>query len=248
VFYRDYSEDPNCFGLKKLIDPLIQIHEQLAQGGTQQRWRDGGVFAFERMGGGHLLVGLNKDVNASRTITVQTGFPPNTRLQEFTGHGADVTTQSNSQVNIVIPNNSNGGGYVCYARPAQLKASSPTSHGTTQEYEGAADLDIKPAVENERVQVCRIFAEANTHLQVHLSFDATHWTQGTSIRLEIETEQGQTLISSKFGQAGSNGVLIDAKTTSKGFYSIFVISTNTPAGNKAPKYKAAVSYTAPQTD
>jgi alpha-amylase len=102
VFYRDYSTDKNCFGLKNQIDPLIRIHEQLAEGPTQQRWKDDGVYTFERMGGGHLLVALNKDSNASRSITVQTGFPPNTKLQEFTGHGSGVSTKSDSQIDITI--------------------------------------------------------------------------------------------------------------------------------------------------
>src|SRR6202140_4483642 len=156
VFYRDYSMDPQCFGLKDPIDRLMHIHENLAQGPTQQRWKDGGVFAFERMGGGHLLVGLNKDASASRTITVQTGFPPHTRLQDFAGHGGEVSTQGTSQVTMVIPKNENGQGYVCYGPPAQMKPSSRTSRATTQQYEGAQDLDIKPAVENERVLVCRV--------------------------------------------------------------------------------------------
>jgi alpha-amylase len=247
VFFRDYSTDPNCFGLKAQIDPLIQIHEQLALGPAQQRWKDGGVFAFERMGGGHLLVGLNKDANTSRSITVQTGFPPNTQLHELTGHGSPVSTQGNSQVNIVIPRNDNGKGYVCYARPAQLQPVSVVPKVTTQQYEAAADLDIKPAVENERVQVSRVFAEAGTQLHARFSFDATGWTPVTAIQLEIESPQGDKLVSQKFGRAGSAGSSVDAKTHTKGFHSIFVVSTDTPAGNKAPKYKVAVSYTAPQT-
>jgi alpha-amylase len=247
VFYRDYSTDPSCFGLKAQIDPLIRIHEQLAEGPTQQRWKDGGVFAFERMGGGHLLVGLNKDANTSRSITVQTGFPPHTQLHELTGHGVTVSTQGNSQVNIVIPRNDNGKGYVCYARPSALKPVSIVSRVTTQAYEGAADLDIKPAVENERVQVCRVFAEADTHLHVRLSFDATDWTPVTSIQLDVESPHGDKLASKKFSRAGSADSSIDLKTQSKGFHSIFLVSTDTPARNKAPGYKVAVSYTAPQT-
>jgi len=246
VFYRDYSKDPNCFGLRDLIDPLIQIHEHVAEGPTEQRWKDSGVFAFERMGGGHLLVGLNKDEAASRTITVQTGFPPNTPLQEFTGHGARVTTRHDSQVTIVIPKNTNGEGYVCYGRPAQLQAFLPQVRVTTQEYEGASDLDIKPAVENERLQVCRVFCEAHTDLRVGFSFDASRWTADTSIQLEIDTPEGSKLVSKSFGQADSHGSSTDVKTASKGFYTIFVKSTNTPAGNKAPTYKLAVRYTAPQ--
>ena len=247
VFYRDYSTDANCFGLKAHIDPLIRIHEQLAEGPTQQRWKDAGVFAFERMGGGHLLVGLNKDESASRTITVQTGSSPNTQLHELTGHGAMVTTGSNSQATVVIPKNLNGNGYVCYSQQAQLKPFSPVVRVTTQDYEGAADLDIKPAMENERIQVCRIFVEADTHLQVRLSFDATQWTQQTAIQLEIDTPQGGKLLSKRFGLADSNGRSVDAKTSSKGFYSIFLVSTNTPKLNKAPQFKVSISYTAPQT-
>jgi alpha-amylase len=247
VFYRDYSTDPGCFGLKAQIDPLIRIHEQLAVGPTEQRWKDGGVFAFERLGGEHLLVGLNKDANSSRSITVQTGFPPHTQLHELTGHGTPVTTQGNSQINIVIPRNDNGKGYVCYARPAQLKPVSVLPRVTTQHYEGAADLDIKPAVENERVQVCGVFAEADTHLQAHLSFDANNWTPVTAIQLDVESPNGDKLGSKKFGRASSTDSSLDIKTHSKGFHSIFVVSTDTPAGNKAPKYKVAVSYTAPQT-
>ena len=50
VYYRDYSTDRNCFGLKPLIDNLIWIHEKLAFGPTQQRWKDFNVFAYERLG------------------------------------------------------------------------------------------------------------------------------------------------------------------------------------------------------
>lgn len=34
VFYKDYSTDPFCFGLKPGIDKLIFIHERTAEGET----------------------------------------------------------------------------------------------------------------------------------------------------------------------------------------------------------------------
>ena len=37
VFYKDYSTEPDCFGLQPQIDNLIWIHESLAAGGAQQR-------------------------------------------------------------------------------------------------------------------------------------------------------------------------------------------------------------------
>ena len=247
VFYRDYSTDKNCFALKAPIDRLIWIHEHVAQGATLQRFKDRGVFAFERLGGGHLLVGLNKDANASRTITVATGFPPHTQLRDFTDHEGSVTTDGQSQATITIPKNDNGKGYVCYAPPAKVDPFSRKPVPTTQDYEGAADLDIKPAVEGQRLEVCRIFAEAQTEMTVRLSFDAAHWTPATTIQLEIEGPDGRTAASRKFDHGAAQKAALTVATQHKGFHSLFVQSANTPAQNKAPKYKASVTYTAPQS-
>jgi alpha-amylase len=189
IFYRDYSTDKNCFGLKPSIDRLIWIHEHLANGGTLQRWKDGGVFAFERMGAPgapkHLLVGLNKDSNTSRTIKVQTGFPPGTQLQDFTGHEGEVKTDSSSNVTITIPKCTNGLGYVCYAPPEPITPFSVNPVITTQDYDGADDLDIRAANDSAQVQVCRVFAEANKAIGAKLLFNPSGWTNNTAIHLEI---------------------------------------------------------------
>src|SRR6266568_3322383 len=154
IFYRDYSTDKNCFGLKPALDPLIHIHEHLASGATQQRWKDGGVFAFERMGGKHLLVGLNRD-SVPRTITVQTGFPANTALKDFANHAGTVHTHGDSRVTITIPSghaSQDGAGYVCYAPAVLTPISVRPRRETVQVFEGASDLDLKPAVENESIE------------------------------------------------------------------------------------------------
>ena len=95
VYYRDYSNEANCYGLKPLIDNLIWIHETLAAGPTLQRWRDFNVLAYERLDLPNLLVGLNNDPNGPRTIDVLTGFAPNTVLHDYTGHGPDSLTDGN---------------------------------------------------------------------------------------------------------------------------------------------------------
>jgi len=91
VFYRDYSMDANCYHMKPILDPLIRIHEKLALGAIQQRWHDGhdddDVYAFERLGGSHLLVGLNDNSTSGRTITVDTGFGPHVALHDYVAHG-----------------------------------------------------------------------------------------------------------------------------------------------------------------
>jgi alpha-amylase len=247
VFYRDYSTDRNCFALKDRIDRLIWIHEHLAGGGTLQRWKDGGVFAFERLGGGHLLVGLNKDSNTARTIPVQTGFPPRTQLRDFTDHGPTVTTDAQSLVTITIPRNDNGNGYVCYARPAQVGPFPANPVATIQDYEGASDLDIKPAVENERVLVCRVFAGAHTDIRASFFFDASHWAPGTAIQLELDDPDGTRVAGHQFDRGSAQGAALQAQAVKPGFHSFFVQAANTPAQNKTPSYKLTVTYTAPQT-
>jgi alpha-amylase len=246
VFYRDYSTDKNCFGLKPEIDPLIWVHEHLASGATVQRWKDLGVFAYERLGGGHLLVGLNKDAN-TRTIRVQTGFPPHTQLQDFAGHSGTVTTDGSSMVTITIPANTNGRGYVCYALPARPGPFAPKAIPTTQDYEGATDLDIKPAVENQRNQVCRIFAEANTPVDVQFFFDTSHWLGATSIQVELDNPAGASVGAKKFDLTTAQGSGFKFQVHDRGFHSFFVEAANTPPQNKTPGFRLHVVYTAPQT-
>ncbi|MBZ5594814.1 MAG: hypothetical protein LAP39_21425 [Acidobacteriia bacterium] len=247
VFYRDYSKDAHCFGLKPEIDRLIWIHEHLASGGTLQRWKDPGVFAFERLGGGRLLVALNKDPNTERTITVQTGFPPKTPLQDFTGHGHAVTTDAHSNANLNVPRNNNGLGYVCYARPAQITPFDVRGLAVTQDYEGAGDLDIKPATENQAVTVCRVFAQANQPLEAQLFFDATGWAQDTAIHLELHGPDNVRVAQHDYNRGTPQGTALKFNTQQKGFHIFRIQSANTPAQNKMPGYKLRVKYSAPQT-
>ena len=116
VFYKDYSTDPGCFGMKPIIDNLIFIHEKIAAGATQQRFKNHDIFAFERLGGAHLLVGLNNNGDNQPTITVDTGFGPNVKLHDYTGHSGDIQTDGGGRATFAIPKNINGLGYVCYSR------------------------------------------------------------------------------------------------------------------------------------
>ena len=60
VFYKDYSTDQFCYGLKPEIDKLIAVHETIAEGDTLQRFKDVDVFAYERMGGAHSARGFEQ--------------------------------------------------------------------------------------------------------------------------------------------------------------------------------------------
>jgi alpha-amylase len=243
VFYRDYSTDNNCFGLKPEIDQLILIHETLAEGATQQRWKDPDLFAYERTGGSHLLVGLNKGAS-TRTITVQTGFPPNTQLHDFTNRLGPIRTNATSQVTLTVPANVGGRGYVCYAPSKNVIRAARSPLATTQIYEGAQDLDIKPASEAAPVQVCRVYAAAGTSIEVHLSPDAAHWTEATTIEVDIKDPSGRTLGSQVFGRAGGS---VTMKAVVSDFHTVFVKAANTPPQNKTPAYTITLVYTAPES-
>ena len=51
VFYKDYSTDPGSFGMKPTIENLMFIHEKIADGPTQERFKTFDVFAYERTSG-----------------------------------------------------------------------------------------------------------------------------------------------------------------------------------------------------
>jgi alpha-amylase len=247
VFYRDYSKDKHCFGLKDGIDRLIWIHEHLAAGPTLQRFKDGGVFAFERLGGGRLLVGLNKDSNAARTIDIQTSFPPHTQLRDFADHAGTITTDSNSAVRMTIPRSDNGKGYVCFGRNQQIAPFAANALATTQDYEGASDLDIRPASENQRVRVCRVFAQTNTDVQARLFFDTSNWTAATNIELDVEDPGSKRIARRQFDRGTAQGSALLFKVENAGFHSFFVQAASTSPENRTPSYRLSVTYTAPQT-
>jgi len=247
VFYKDYSTDAGCFGLKAVIDPLIWIHEHLAQGGTQQRWKDNGVFAFERLGDPRLLTALNKDARNERTITVATTFGPHADLEEFTGQGQAIRTDGAGNATITIPRNQNGRGYVCYSRPRAKTPFIVQEIETTQEFAGADDLDIGPATMDGFSTVCRVWVSNGKRIHGALFFDAAHWTPTTSIRLELLDPNGQTLKSGSYQASTPQGTAVQANGGKTGFYTFQIRAFQTPPANARPSFHLKVSYTASQT-
>jgi galactose oxidase len=245
VYYRDYDMGPDGFKLKPQIDNLIWIHEKLATGATQQRWKDFNAFAYERLGGPHLLVGLNNDPGGSRTIGVATGFGPNVRIHDYTGHAADAVTDGGGNVTITIPQNSNGLGYVCYSIEGQAGGFAITTRPVTQEFQGAPDLDILPALAGKPVQAGRVWCAANSSLTARLKPVTTGWTNTTSILLELLNPDGSSLASQSFTLETPAGKELHATTRAEGFHACRLTASNTPAANPNPAYALSVTYTAP---
>jgi len=247
VFYRDWSKDNGCYGagMQAPIDNLIWIHEKLAAGSTQQRWKNNQIFAYERLGAQHLLVGLNDDTGASHQITCATGFGANVTLHDFTGHAADATTDGSGNVTITIPVNNSGAGYVCYAPNGNYGSITPTPHTTTQEYAGAQDLDIKPADNTQQVTISRTYAAAGQMISGALYFDTAAWTSSTNIVLEVDDPSGAVLSARTYTTATAQGTALSGAASMPGFYTWKIRSNSTPVSNAKPNYWLRVTYAAP---
>ncbi len=245
VFYKDYSKDNGCLGntLQGAIINLMWIHQNIAQGPTIQRWKDAGVFAFERLGGPHLLVGLNKDKQGSRTIHVDTNFPPNSILHDYTGHATDVRTDANASVTLNLPRNLDGLGYVCYSIAGIPGAGAVVPSTTVQVFEGAEDLDIKPAESGVSVQVFRIWAESGKQVSAVLTFDATGWEPATTLILSAVGPAGEVLASKTF-LADRSGDKLSFIPGAQGWY-VFELLLKGAAPGFRNSYQLRASYQAP---
>lgn len=243
VYYRDYSTDPGCFGLKAQIDNLIWIHERIAQGPTQQRWLDFDVFAYERLGGPHLLVGLNNDPGTSRTIHVQTGFGSGVSLHDYTGHAGDVTTGGDGAATITIPRNNNGAGYVCYSRQGIGDAIQITSKRTTQTFFGAEDLDIDPARTDHPVRVGRIWCAAQSEIGFEFRPNTADWSPNTSATFTLLAPD-KSAVATRTVTLAQPARPASTRTTQAGFHELRVQAANTPTTHPAPSYEIEVTYTA----
>jgi glycosidase len=243
VYYRDYSTDMGCFGLKPKIDNLIWIHEKLAAGPTQQRFLDFNLIAYERLGGPHLLVGLNNDPNGPRTITVATGFGAHVPLHDYTGHSNDVTTDDNGSVTITVPRNANGLGYVCYSRAGMGGGFDVTTRAVTQDFEGAADLDISPATAGTAVTVSRVWCNVGSEVKAVLAPDKSDWTAATSITLDILAPDNSVRASLTVKRDTPTGTALQTTASQTGFHTLRLTASGTPETNAAPKYTLSATYT-----
>jgi alpha-amylase len=227
VYYKDFSNDPGCYGLSDRLANLVWIHEHLANGSTTFRWKDFQFVVYERLASPNLLVGLNNDGSGTwKTVTVDTAFGSNVHLHDYSGHAGDVWTDGGGRATIGIPPNANGLGYVCYSRVGLDSVNQIERHSTTQVFEGAADLDIGPAIGGSSVRVGRVWCDAGVAIELrpqaapHLIFSVTD-PSGAPVALH--------------GGAG--------RTARRGWHTIQVEST----GADHTPFRLAVTYTATQS-
>lgn len=243
VFYRDYSMDATCYHLKPMLDKLIAIHENLASGATQPCWKDEDVYAYERMGGSHLLTALNDNPDTSRTITIATGFKPDTPLHDYTDHAPDIRVGAQGKLTLTVPANRDGSGYVCYA-PAGRELKRPArSFRVTQDYEGAMDLDIPPANVAHPVTICRIWAAKGKPIRAALSFDTKASTPQTRLTLKAQGPNNALPLICAYTRATS-GTAWNIIPAATGWQTFTLSASDTSPTNPNPAYRLRVTYTA----
>ncbi len=201
VYYKDYSTDAGCYGLKPFIDNLIWIHENLAFGNTLTRWgNDPQVYVFERQGYPGLLVALNNDQSVPHARTVPTSFGPHVQLHDYTGRHPDIWTDGDGKASFTIPRNDNGQSYLCFSRVGYGQAFSLNERTTTQTFFGAPDLSTGPALNARRVRAGRIWCRRDTQVRVTLNADATGWSPSAHLLLDVTDDQGKTLATHTYSE------------------------------------------------
>lgn len=244
VYYKDYSPDSGCYGLKPFIDNLIWIHENLAFGATLTRWgNDKQVYVFERQGQPGLLVALNNDQWNSYTRTVQTSFGANVQLHDYTGKHPDIWTDGQGRATFTVPRNVNGHSYLCFSRAGYGQDFTLQARPTTQIFSGAADLDTPPAENNHPLQAGRIWCESGTDIQAELRSNTAGWSTDAEIDVDLIDSQGKVLASMK-QTAKSATSSVHAVANRSGWFVLRVAGRGLPASG-AP-YQLKVTYRATQ--
>jgi alpha-amylase len=241
VYYKDYSTDAGCYGLKPFIDNLIWIHENLAFGTTLTRWgNDPQVYVFERQGHPGLLVAMNNDQWTTATRTVQTSFGSNVQLHDYTGKHSDLWTDGQGRATFTVPRNENGQSYLCFSRTGYVQEFALSPRTTTQTFFGALDLDTGPAENAREVRVGRIWCRRGSEVKAELGADTAAWSGEAQIALDVCDAQGRVLASKPI-TAKSARAQVRTGTEESGWLTLYVKGQGLAVGGSA--YELTVTYT-----
>lgn len=229
VFYPDLLDGRGW--IRPYLRTLMWVNTFQAHGRMITRWADGDLLVNERQG--NLLTGMNDSHSNWRTAWVKTDFGANVWLHDYTGIGPDKWTNEHGYVEISVP----PGGYVNYARAFTGSVPNPGERRTIQEYEGASDMDLRPAGEwwGETI---RFVAEKGKPIFLDLYLD----NKGAEGHVALFDDQGKLLTHAQ----GKNGHIYTSfyNPPRNGWYQVRVGLTKT-GQNKRSRYHLKTSYTAP---
>ena len=132
----------------------------------------------------------------------------------------------------------------CYSREGLGGAGfAVTPRAVTQDFEGAEDLDILPALVDKPVTLGRVWSKDNDTVKAVLTPDTADWTAATSIALDILAPDGSVSATSTFKLDTPAGTPLQTTVQQAGFYTFCVSAANTPATNPNPSYTLSAMYT-----
>ena len=241
VAHKDYAEERGCYGLKRGIDNLVWIHENLANGRTTTRWNDAKSIVLERLGSPGLLTAISTDRSNWRTITCQTSFGSNVQLHDYTGHHPDIWTDGGGRATFTLPKNDRGRGdsYLCFSRTGRDRAIELDERSTTHVFFGAPDLDVPPAKPAGNVTAGRIWCAANKPMSARIKPVGEH-ARAAVLTLEVKAPDDSTAGTREFAADGGELRIMPRKS---GWHVLLVRAS----GVEDPvSYELTVRYTATQ--
>lgn len=140
VYWQDLYDDNG--NVRDFMVNLMWIHHMMAKGAGIERYADNDLYVMEREG--NLLAGYNDSTTDWKSAWVRTSFGANVRLHDYAGDIGDVWTNQDGWARVAVPPS----GYVMYGRDGmQGKQPATPARRTTQEWEAAPDMDMRPAGE-----------------------------------------------------------------------------------------------------
>lgn len=242
VFWKDYFN----YSLKNILDPLIWIHEKFAHGPINWRHTDPDLLIYERDSKPGLLVVLNDNQSFEKNQWVQTNFGSFVELHDYTGNAPNIRTEADGRVNVTVPKNS----YVAYSPKGFHWGHEKKSHRTHQQFAGAKDLDIPPAITDHFQNIGRIYVASNTPIhwilhQNNSSLKNLKSTKNPNYLNLILKDHKQNIVANQKINLESTSETGEFKTLSAGWYE-FQIKLISENPNLQIPFWLNVDYMAPQ--
>jgi alpha-amylase len=241
-----YIKDYLVYGLEAPITNLAWISRMLCEGGTDCVYADAKTLIYRRTGSPGVLVALNNDIwnPAWTTVTCRADWAPGTVLKDYTGKNtARCQVQPDGQVTFGIPPAANGAGYGCWAPDGVEGVPSLVPRTTTQVFEGAADLDIGPAIEGTLIIAPRLWVAMGTALVLALTPAMTGWPNGAELGLVVSGPDGKALGALAYDTQGAATQAFHVTTTAAGWHQMALIGTGLPT--IGTPFTIAAHYLAP---
>ena len=250
VFWRDYAALANCYGLKPIIDNLLWIHRNLAQGDRIVRLdTHPQVFVMERAGYGGAsgcVCFFNNDQFNEYTITVPTTLGAYAETHEYTGLGPydNTWTDGDGNLTMTVPRNDNGMGYLVCARPFGGLEQVAQPATTTQTLFGAVDLaPMFDAVSNLELLLSPLWVAADTEFVCTLTVDKTRLLPGASVTINLYGPGGARIVldtSNNPGDVFDITATARTRTTAWGWHTLSLSGAGLPTDGAA--FELSVTY------